>query len=101
MRVWLSGEPAKLLDRMDVTYVQTHVMAVMHKFLDAAFPNMTEPLVTYKTFWSTNTFFRGAYSYRRVVSDEMDVWARDLALPILNLATNKPVQIQIYYFYEC
>lgn len=92
LRTWVSGNPSRLIDRSDPVYVQESIMKVMHKFLDATFPNMTEPIVSYKTFWSTNPLFRGTYSYRRPESDENDVWARDLMEPVEHLASTKPVR---------
>jgi len=91
-RVWLSGVPTKYLDRMPPAYVTASVMKTLHLFMDASFPGLiTEPIRTYQTTWYSNAFTLGSYSYRSVDSDEADVWARDLAEPILHLASSQPL----------
>jgi spermine oxidase len=90
MRVWISGLPSLLLDSLDEDYIQENVMKTVRLFLDKQF-NITEPISRFKSNWGSNQNFLGTYSFRKVITDEVDVWARDLEEPVLTLTSQKPV----------
>ena len=44
----------------------------------------TEPVRLIRSSWYNNGNFRGPYSYRSMASDQMNVWASDLAKPVVD-----------------
>ena len=44
----------------------------------------TEPVRLIRSSWYNNGNFRGSYSYRSMASDQMNVWASDLAKPVVD-----------------
>lgn len=54
--------------------------------------NIPDPKTFVRSDWYTNENFRGTYSYRSLKSDELNVYAEDLAEPILTSNGNLALQ---------
>jgi len=92
LMAWTSGATARFIETQDIGYVTTSLMDVLRAFLRERIENIPYPILSVKSNWFSNPFFRGSYSFRSVDSEDYNVWARDLAEPILD-STGKPVSL--------
>jgi len=85
LRTWLTGRAARFVETLSDEYVKTTCMKVVRKFLGELY-DIPEPIGFMASRWSTNPFSGGTYSYRAITSEKENVWAEDLAAPVLNQA---------------
>ena len=91
LRTWITGSMARFMETLELDYVKESCAKVIRKFVGHVY-KVTEPTTILRTNWYTNPYIRGSYSYRTIESERSNVWARDLAIPILNFE-GKPVSI--------
>ena len=79
---WISGPFARRMELADEAEVKEGCMFLLRKFL----PNMKvpEPKNFLRTKWYSNENVRGSYSFRSVLSDELNTGSMDLARPLLD-----------------
>jgi spermine oxidase len=80
---WITGPTARLMERLDESYVKTTFIKVLRKFLGSLYEDIPEPENFLRSAWSANPFTRGSYSFRSVESEHHDVWATDISTPII------------------
>jgi hypothetical protein len=81
---WISGPMARFMETLDTEYVANSCLLVLRNFIGSRYPDIPNTIRSAKSSWFMNQFTRGSYSFRTVDAEDYDVWARDLAAPILN-----------------
>lgn len=79
---WLSGVSARYMETLPEDQVLNQTLALFNKFLGKSY-NITRPTEILRTKWYSNKHFRGSYSFRSVESEKADVWADQLAAPLM------------------
>ncbi|XP_043269280.1 spermine oxidase isoform X3 [Venturia canescens] len=85
---WLVGQSARDMELLPEESVKNDVYELLEKFLGKTY-NIPRPDHIVRTKWYSDRHFRGCYSYRSMAAEKLDVWAKDLAQPILD-ANIKP-----------
>lgn len=80
---WISGPAARDFENESETEALLKCSALLKKAVGVKFP-YEEPTKLIRTLWHSNPNFRGSYSYRSLKSKSMDVWASDLAKPVVD-----------------
>lgn len=62
--------------------VKNMFMKICRKFLKDY--DIPEPVEFCRSSWFSNPFTKGSYSFRQMDSEKNNVWAKDLAEPILD-----------------
>lgn len=70
-----------MVEKVENNIVTEVIHRLLRKFM--ANSNIPMPAEVVVTKWHSNPLFRGSYSYRGLQSEEMDVWAKDLAQPVI------------------
>lgn len=78
----MSGHAAREVEGLPEAEVIRRCSELIRGAVRDDFPNYTDPVGMVLTKWYNNPNFRGSYSYRSNVSQETNVWASDLALPV-------------------
>lgn len=81
---WISGPAARQLETVPEEELLRQCSALLRGSVGSRLP-FEEPIGLIRTRWYSNPNFRGSYSYRAIKSREMDVWARDLAAPVVDV----------------
>ncbi|XP_046750354.1 uncharacterized protein LOC124413676 [Diprion similis] len=85
---WINGAGARYMETLPESQVFDEAFALLNKFFGNSY-NITRPTGNLRTEWSNNKHFRGTYSFRSIESDRSDVWASELAAPLL--VDGKPI----------
>ncbi|XP_063993389.1 spermine oxidase-like [Diachasmimorpha longicaudata] len=86
---WITGEGARDMETLPACEVKEKIYGLLKKFLDKKYiiPS-PDKILTSK--WHSDSSFRGSYSFRSLTSEDRNVWASDLAHPIVT-GVNKPI----------
>nr|XP_046488644.1 spermine oxidase-like [Neodiprion pinetum] len=82
LRAWINGAGARYMETLPESQAFDEAFALLDKFFGKSY-NITKPTGHLRTNWNTNKHFRGAYSFRSMESERADVWANELAAPLL------------------
>lgn len=85
---WIIGPHGRHMETLEEDDILDGIMWLLRKFL--SFPVPT-PSNFKTTKWFSNSNFRGSYSYRSILTEELDAWAHDLSIPLTIQSTGKPV----------
>jgi len=80
---WITGVSSRFMETLDEDYVADICIKLLRRFL-YRYKSVPKPIRSARSTWFSNPFTRGSYSFRTVQSDEKNVWARDIAAPVLN-----------------
>ncbi|XP_046750213.1 spermine oxidase-like isoform X2 [Diprion similis] len=86
---WLTGPCAKHVENLADSIVLDGFYDILQRFFSKNF-NIPKPINMIRSKWNQDKNFRGSYSLRTLESKKLDVWAKDLAEPIIN-PTGKPI----------
>lgn len=80
---WIGGPSARDFESTSEADALARCSALLRKTVgpDVAYE---EPIKLIRSTWYSNPNFRGSYSYRSTKSKELDVWASDLAEPVVD-----------------
>lgn len=80
---WISGAAARVMETLPSSEVLAACSSLLRKVVndDACFQEPTELI---RSTWFSNPYFRGSYSYRSNISKSSNVFASDLAEPLLD-----------------
>ncbi|XP_015439431.1 PREDICTED: spermine oxidase-like [Dufourea novaeangliae] len=86
---WISGKYAKHIELLSDSNVSDGLHLLLETFLNKSYniPRFDRML---RSSWYMDEHFRGSYSYRSTTTEKLDVWAKDLADPILT-TDGKPI----------
>ena len=80
---WVSGDAARMVETLSDSDLLSGCSQLLRSAIkNQKMTNYTDPVRLVHSSWYTNAHFRGTYSYRSMLSDQMDVWASDLAEPL-------------------
>ena len=80
---WLTGSAARKAEILPEAEVRQRCSNLLRGAVGSDFI-YTEPVRMIMTKWFSNPNFRGSYSYRSMESSKKNVWASDLAQPVVN-----------------
>ncbi|KAB7507135.1 Spermine oxidase [Armadillidium nasatum] len=80
---WLTGKAAKEMEKASEEEVKDRCMALLRQYLGSHY-DIPDPVWWDRTRWFSNPYIKGSYSFRSVLSEELDVTAEDLAYPLCN-----------------
>lgn len=80
---WISGPAARDFEKTSEIETLSKCSALLRRAIGGDFP-YEEPTRLIRSSWHSNSNFRGSYSYRSTKSKDLDVWASDLAEPVLD-----------------
>ncbi|XP_046431547.1 possible lysine-specific histone demethylase 1 isoform X1 [Neodiprion fabricii] len=86
---WLTGPCARHVEDLKDSTVLDGFYDMLQRFFSKKF-DIPKPINMIRSKWNQNKHFRGSYSFRTLESKNLDIWAKDLAEPIIN-PTGKPV----------
>ncbi|XP_034936671.1 LOW QUALITY PROTEIN: uncharacterized protein [Chelonus insularis] len=86
--LWMSGIHSREMELIPDELFRNQTLELIKRFFGQHY-NITEPSVIKRTTWNSNVNFRGTYSFRSVASESADVYAEDLAEPIMK--DSKPI----------
>lgn len=78
---WIIGPHARHMESLPEEEVLKGILWLFRKFFKF---NVPEPLNFKRTQWFSNVNFRGSYTFRSLLTDELRTGAWDLAMPLLN-----------------
>ena len=78
---WITGKAARKAESLSEDEILRVCSDLLRKYIGNDF-NFTAPTRVIRSKWFSNPFTVGSYSYRSTVSNEMNVWASDLAQPV-------------------
>ena len=80
---WVTGEAAREIEKLPENQLLSECSQLIKKAIGRLLrARYSEPVRVIRSSWYSNEHFRGTYSYRSMTSDQMNVWASDLAEPI-------------------
>ncbi|XP_052748331.1 spermine oxidase-like isoform X2 [Galleria mellonella] len=79
--LWLSGEPAILVETLPEDLVKRKCMELLRRFMGR---NVTipEPTAILRSTWHSNPYTRGSYTYDNLISPQYPTAREDLAAPL-------------------
>ena len=80
---WISGAAARKFETLSEADALQKCSALLREAVGEEF-KYEEPTKLIRTLWHSNPNFRGSYSYRSTKSKDLDVWASDLAEPVVD-----------------
>ena len=80
---WLTGSAARKVEVLPKDEVLKKCSNLLRGSIGSDF-EYEEPVGLIRSQWHTNENFRGSYSYRSMESSKKNVWASDLAQPVVN-----------------
>ena len=80
---WISGPAARQCENRPEEEVMRKCSALLRDAVGSDFVYQ-EPTRIIRTMWHSNPNFCGSYSYRSNKSKDLDVWASDLAEPVVD-----------------
>ncbi|KAL4704484.1 hypothetical protein ACJJTC_007879 [Scirpophaga incertulas] len=85
LTVWVVGDNMILIEKLPDEVVKTKVMELLRRFMGA---NVTipEPVKMLRSYWHTNPYTRGAYTFDDVLSPQHPNARSDLAAPLKDSA---------------
>ncbi|CAG0878495.1 unnamed protein product [Darwinula stevensoni] len=85
LAIWIVGPAAREVETVsDDATVASECLHLLRNCLGKQY-EVPEPVSVVRSHWYTDPFSRGSYSYRTVAADNEDVWAADLAQPLLSV----------------
>lgn len=81
---WVSGDAARHIETIPEAELRAKCSQLLKGAVGKDFVDYEDPVGVIRTKWYSNPYFRGSYSYRSIESKEQDVWASDLAEPVLD-----------------
>lgn len=88
---WISGTNARKIETFTDAVIVDGLMFILNHFLNKSM-KINTPTNVYRSMWYTNKNFRGSYSFRSITSEQLNVYADDLADPIYDI-TNKNIPV--------
>ena len=80
---WINGDAAREIENLPENELLSGCSQLLKGTIgDQLKAQYTEPVRLIRSSWYSNEHFRGSYSYRSMTSDQMNVWASDLAKPV-------------------
>ncbi|XP_015600936.1 peroxisomal N(1)-acetyl-spermine/spermidine oxidase-like [Cephus cinctus] len=79
---WMAGPGARRMERIPEDRVLRHMTEYIQRIFGTSY-NVTAPTAVLRTQWYNNKHFRGTYSYRSLESERENVWADQLAEPLM------------------
>ncbi|XP_069684370.1 spermine oxidase-like isoform X2 [Periplaneta americana] len=82
---WVSGSSARYMEKLSDEEVMHDTVQLLNMFVGKAL-NVTvpQPELILRSNWSSNPHFRGSYSLRTMMTEEMGASAAELAEPVVN-----------------
>ncbi|KAB0800702.1 hypothetical protein PPYR_06441 [Photinus pyralis] len=80
--VWLVGSSLEEIEKLSDDKIIAGLMFVLKYFIGSRYPDLPNPISVICSKWYSDPYTRGSYSYRSLISDDMNVFASDLAEPI-------------------
>ena len=80
---WITGNAARIAEVLPEEEVLKKCSSLLRGSVGSDF-NYQEPIRIIRSQWHTNQNFRGSYSYRSIESKKKNVWASDLAQPVVD-----------------
>ena len=81
---WITGAAARKFETLSDTDALQKLSALLRKAVDEEEFTYEEPTKLIRSSWNSNPNFRGSYSFRSTKSQDLDVWASDLAKPVVD-----------------
>lgn len=78
---WIYGQSARHIETLSDVDITEKLYLLLEIFLGKTY-NIQRPDNMIRSKWYTNSNFRGSYSFRSMMSEELNVYAKDLAEPI-------------------
>ncbi|XP_063614600.1 spermine oxidase-like [Penaeus indicus] len=86
---WITGPAARMMEQVHEEEVIKRCVSFLRKRLASKF-QIPDALWGTRSTWGQNPWVKGSYSFRSIKSEAMNVWAADLASPLMN-AKDVPV----------
>ncbi|KAK2585862.1 hypothetical protein KPH14_010456 [Odynerus spinipes] len=86
---WIVGQNARYIETLSDVDIIERLYFLLEIFLGKTY-NIPRPDHMIRSKWYTNSNFRGSYSFRSMMSEELNVQAKDLAEPIVT-SDGKPL----------
>ncbi|XP_065558033.1 peroxisomal N(1)-acetyl-spermine/spermidine oxidase-like [Artemia franciscana] len=80
---WIFGAAARSMEILPEEQVLEDCYQCLKKYLGTRY-TIPKPTKIIRSTWYSNPYTRGSYSYRTVLADKNQVWAKDLAEPIVD-----------------
>ena len=78
---WITGLAAERAESLPDEQVLSACSDRLKKYVGSQF-SYTEPIGLIRSYWHSNPYTRGSYSYRSIQSEERNAWACHLAEPL-------------------
>ena len=80
---WVNGDAVRQMETLPYADLLSGCSQLLRNAIkNQDMTDYADPVGLIHSSWYTNEHFRGTYSYRSVASDQMNVWASDLAEPV-------------------
>lgn len=86
---WITGPAARMMEQVQEEEVIKRCVSLLRKRLAPKF-QIPDAVWGKRSSWGQNPWIKGSYSFRSTKSEAMNVWAADLASPLIN-ADDAPV----------
>lgn len=87
---WICGEAARQMEKTSEEMVSRRCIAILRKYLGSQF-DVPDAVWCKRSTWYSNPWTRGSYSFRSMDSEALDVYAADLAKPLVDPDSGKPL----------
>ena len=81
---WLSGNAARQMEIVSEEKLLQKYSELLREAIGRQFNSYEDPVGLIRTKWYSNPHFCGSYSFRSNESQQREVWASDLAEPVLD-----------------
>ncbi|CAN0098694.1 unnamed protein product [Lampetra planeri] len=90
---WVCGDEALEMEKLDDETVAETCTELLRKFMGKWNPNIVKPRKILRTFWGSDPYTRGSYSYTRVGSNGADIDTLAEPLPYTDSTKIQPLQL--------
>jgi len=80
---WITGSAARVVETLPESELLEKCCSLLRGSVGSSF-DYEEPIGVIRSQWHSNPNFRGSYSFRSLESKERNIWASDLAEPVVD-----------------